>query len=94
MAIIYDESVRSGGGNISIARMNGTAAYLRHYGNKLYLSFIAANGTRDEKWQAEKELKICEKKLRFWEKHPNFIGEEARRGMEKLNKDWKGGGAR
>ncbi|WP_276122650.1 hypothetical protein [Pararhizobium qamdonense] len=94
MALIYDESVRGNFSGISISRMDGTKAYLRHFENKLYLTFIAANGTRDEKWQAEKELKICERSLTFWEKHPNYIGEEARKGMEKLNKDWKSGGAR
>ncbi len=88
MAIIYDESVRTGINNTSISQANSTNAYLRHYANKLYLSFIASNGTRDERWQAERELVICERKLRFWERHPNFVAELARIGMEKLNKEW------
>ncbi|OCP21969.1 hypothetical protein [Ensifer sp. LC54] len=91
MAIIYDESVRSGPSNISIDRMDGTKAYLRHFENKLFLMFIATHGTRTEKWQAEKELTICERKLSFWEKHPRFVGDLARKGMEELKKNWRAG---
>jgi hypothetical protein len=93
MAIIYDESARGNFSNVSIGRMDGTKAYLRHFENKLYLGFIAKNGTRDEKWQAEKELAICERKLSFWEKHPNFVADTAKREMEKLKKNWTGRGA-
>ncbi|MBX5130746.1 hypothetical protein HJB53_30110 [Rhizobium lentis] len=90
MALIYDESVRSVRSNISINNMDGTKAYLRHYESKLTLCFFATYGSPHERWQAEKELKICERKLRFWENHPNFVGQLAREGMEKLNNDWKG----
>ncbi|QIG75712.1 hypothetical protein EVC20_141 [Rhizobium phage RHph_Y2_17_1] len=93
MALIYDESVRSGASNISINKMDGTKAYLRHYENKLTLTFFAERGSRVERWQAEKELVICERKLKFWEKHPTFVGALARAGMERLNHDWKGRGA-
>lgn len=88
MALIYDESVRTGSFNTSTAHADGTKAYLRHYENKLYLSFIAKNGSRTERCQAEKELVICERKLAYWEKHPSFVGGSARSGMEKLNKAW------
>ncbi|TDW20479.1 hypothetical protein EV128_125109 [Rhizobium azibense] len=93
MALIYDESVRGGFSNISINRMDGTKQYLKHYENKLILCFFAKHGTQIERWQAEKELVVCERKLTFWEKHPNFVGELARKGMEKLNHDWKSRGA-
>lgn len=66
--------------------MDGTKNYLKHYGYKLELSFFAKNGTRQERWQAEKELVICERKPTYWEKHPKFVGEDARRGMEALNR--------
>jgi hypothetical protein len=93
MALIYDESASGGASNISVDKMDGTKAYLRHYGNKRALTFFAERGSPVERWQAEKELVICERKLKFWEKHPNFVGETARAGMEKINRDWKGRGA-
>jgi len=93
MALIYDEGSKGQFGNISVSQMDGTKAFLRHFENKLYLSFIATNGTRQERWQAGKELEICERKLTFWEKHPRFCGQTVKREMEKLSKQWSGAGA-
>lgn len=90
MALIYDESVKGNIGDLRIDQMDGTKNFLKHYGNKLYLSFIAKNGTQVERWQAEKELKIAERKMSFWEKHPRYEPLTARRGMEELNKQWRG----
>jgi hypothetical protein len=89
MGLIYSEEPQNVRSDISIDKMDGTKAYLRHYDNKLYLAFIAKNGSQTERWQAEKELVICERKMRFWEKHPNFVGEAARQGMEQANKAWR-----
>jgi hypothetical protein len=89
MALIYDESSLKTFSNIRISDIDGTKAYLKHFENQLYLSFMAKHGSRDERWQAERELVICERKMRYWEKHPRFIGEDARRGMEALKKNWR-----
>jgi hypothetical protein len=89
MAICYDDSVKGEFGGIDMSKIDATKCYLNHYGNKLYLSFVAKNGTQNEKWQAEKELIICERKLKYWERHRNFIGSAAVAGMEKLNKQWR-----
>lgn len=93
MALIYDTSAQSAGVPISVSRMNATKAFLRHFENKLILSFFAEKGSQIEKWQAEKELLICERKLRFWEKHPNFEGAVAMKEMGNLKKAWKEKGA-
>lgn len=71
--------------------MNGTKVYLSHYSNLLYLHFIAEHqGTSfAEKRQAEKEIVLCEKKLEWWKRHPNYDQDEATRGIEKLKKEWK-----
>ncbi len=90
MALVYDESTRGAPVNLRISEMDGTKQYLKHFENKLYLTFIASSGTQGEKWQAEKELVICERKMKFWEKHPNFTKERAQAGMEKAIKSWRG----
>jgi len=90
MGLIYDENSVRTGSNIRVHELDGTKHYLKHYGYKLELTFFAKHGTRQERWQAEKELTICERKLSYWEKHPRFVGEDARRGMETLNKQWRG----
>jgi len=88
MAIVYDDSVKGDFGGVDLSKINATKCFLKHFSNKLYLSFIAANGSLPERFQAEKELKICERKLKYWEKHRNFVVAEAVKGMEKLKKEW------
>lgn len=75
-------------GNVDFHSLDAVKGYLRHYGNKLYLGFMLANGTRIEKQQASKELEICERKLTWWQRHPNFDRDQALRGAEALKRDW------
>jgi hypothetical protein len=74
MILVYDENApRMMGGFRSLANANATAIYLTHFQNKLYLNFIAMNSDiHEEKAQANKELLICERKLTFWARHPNY----------------------
>ncbi len=71
--------------------MDGTKAYLRHFDNLLFLSFVGENGTFKERQDVAREIQVCHRKLSYWEKHPNFIGVDARRGVEKLLKNWQVG---
>lgn len=74
---------------IDVWKMNGTKAYMRHYEQKMFLLFMAKKGNQTERWQAEKELVICERKLAFWDKHPNTDGEAVLRQVAQMNKDWR-----
>lgn len=75
---------------INIWKMNGSRAYLRHFENFLYLHFMAKNGTREERIQAEREITICRRKLQFWQRHPNYVEAEVQPKREQMVKDWKG----
>lgn len=46
--------------------------YVLHYGNWLYLTFITSRTQGLDRFQAEKELILCEKKLDWWSKRPGF----------------------
>lgn len=87
----YDDS---GSGSVmgsrppDVGRMDATAAYLRHYDNLLYLEFMAIKGTMIERAQAEKEIKICRRKLTFWERQPHFERVKADTAVAKKNKSW------
>lgn len=71
-------------------RLNGTKGYLRHYSNYLTLSFLAkATKDRRERQTLEKELLICQRKLDWWRRHPNYVDADVQRGIEALKKDWK-----
>ncbi len=65
------------------------SAWGKHLENWFYLSFLANNGTVDEKIQASKELGICDNKLAFWENHPNWDKGEAARITDEAVKKWK-----
>jgi hypothetical protein len=87
MHILYNDDDRGPFNPATVGRIDPTSAYLRHYSNMLYLSFIAAK-SQDwaEKRQAEKEIKICQRKLDYW-----YRLADIRRltiGTDKLKKDW------
>lgn len=90
MGIVYDETrIMGQGPSTPVHTWDGTKHYLRHYGNSLYLRFVAGR-TNDgqERRQAERELAIAEKKMAFWRRHPNYVHEDALRGVAKLKKEW------
>ena len=90
MALIYsDTEVRGNFSGIDIYKMNPHTPYLHHFENSMYLSFMLANGTTAEKIQASKELKICERKMAFWRRHPMFIQSEMAQKTLDIKKKWE-----
>lgn len=68
-----------------------TKYWLRHFDSLLYLTFLVQNETdRNNRAQATKELGICEGKMNYWKRHPNWDAAEAGREAEKLRQMWKG----
>lgn len=92
MAIVYDDLNTSRGKSdfvIPYGRLNANAGYLRHYDNYLYLDFILKTTDRNnERTQAAKELKICERKLEYWRRHPNFVSSVVMPQVEEKKKHW------
>lgn len=64
--------------------------YLTHLQNQFYLEFLSSHkdSTLDERFQAEKELKICHKKLDYWSRMPNFDPKRMVPVIDKLKKEW------
>lgn len=86
----YSDSAPVQTGNIvPYHRQNANAGYLRHYSNYLYLDFILKNSKdMGEKHQVAKELTICERKLKYWRQHANFVQAAVLPEVEKLKKQW------
>jgi hypothetical protein len=59
-----------------------------HVENRAYLSFLYAKGTFSEKQQASIELKICERKMTFWERHAEFDKARSLQICEEVRKAW------
>ena len=94
MGIVYDDSVYYGGKafNFSdIQRMHEgqvMGAWKKHVDNWFMLSFMRTKGNFTEKFQATKELGICDRKLAFWAKHPRFIHDDAMAYIASKKKVW------
>ena len=89
MVIIYDDNVRSDGPPSNLSCMDATRIWLGHFSNSLILSAIQQK-PRDfsERHQATKELTICERKMTFWRRHPNFDQQKASSEAQKLKNMW------
>ncbi len=71
-------------------KMKANVHYMTHFNNRMFLLLLTQEGTFVEKQTAEAEIVICDRKLKFWERHPNFDAEIVRVEKEKVVKQWKG----
>jgi hypothetical protein len=88
MAFFYSEQREPYTGSGDLSKLNAVKGYLRHYDNLLFLTFMSQKGTFQEKAQALKELPICERKLKWWQNHPNYERDAVLRGIEALKRAW------
>lgn len=88
MAFFYSETREPFTGSVKFDKLNAVKGYLRHYDNLMFLTFMSNNGTFQEKAQARKELAICERKLQWWQRHPNYVQQEVLAGIDKIKAQW------
>lgn len=62
--------------------------YLKHAANWFFLRLIYSNGSVLDKFQATKELAICDRKLEYWSRKPNFDPTAVEEELRKLKKEW------
>lgn len=87
--LIYDDSPQPGGFRGPPNTSNPNRPYRKHLENYYYLLFMSENGSPAEKHQAQKELLICERKLKWWKAQPAFSIEQAGRDTQELKRQWK-----
>lgn len=95
MGLVYHDDENSVGGvsnkvglRLRLDKMNPNGPYKKHVTNWYYLKFIYANGTVNEKRQAQKELGICERKMAFWYRHPAFCVIQAGKDTQSIQQQW------
>ena len=89
MYFYSDESEVYTGHPVAYSRQNATKHYLTHYRNAKYLMFFAKNEESfTDRAQANKELKIAERKMAYWLKHPNFDVSAASSEALAIDKTW------
>ena len=93
MAFVYEDVTarKPFTGKVNLAELDACSLYLRHYDSYLYLQFISKHSetTHVEKQQALKELTICERKLEYWKRHPNFDINIVTAGIQELKAKWQ-----
>lgn len=85
----YSEKSAAPAHPIDVWKMNAVEAYMRHFENFLFLDFMLNNGNDAEKRQSSVEMEICERKMKFWERHPNFVSATVQALKEKRLAEWK-----
>lgn len=63
--------------------------YCRHYENYVELSFICSRTEGLDRFQAEKELAICEKKLAYWKKMAGWSMRECGPMIQQAKRLWE-----
>lgn len=95
MAIIYSDTPKLRkfrGSKIHISEWECSrvmASWLIHAENRAVLDFYIRNGSLPEKMQAIHEMKICERKLAYWERHQNFSGTEQAKLTAYIHRQWR-----
>lgn len=87
--LIYEEHPIRTTKPFRVEDYDATAQYVTHFSNSLLLKFFHTKGTREEKQQAARELTICERKMKFWQRAPNYSQQAALTAIDKLNKTWQ-----
>jgi hypothetical protein len=68
---------------------DAVAYWARHYENYLYLDFIKLSTEyREERRQAEHEIRICQRKMDHWQRHANWNAAEAARRRAIADRSW------
>jgi hypothetical protein len=93
-AFIYDDNsgpnTFRNNPNNPISNWDPHPHYEKHLDNQAYLNFIYKhpNTTPQEKMQAVKELRIADRKLDFWRRHPKFDHDIAAQITSRVANKW------
>jgi len=76
--------------HIDFSRVNSTSQVLKHYENLLTLEFFLKSPKDfNEKRDIEKEILICERKIKWWKEQWNFSQEDFLKGVNDLKRKWR-----
>jgi hypothetical protein len=92
-SILYDDDDPGRVFHPSIAlRMDPTRQYLKHYDNLMYLTWIRTYSDRPlERYRANKEISVCERKLKYWSERAGYDAVLSLRGVDQIKRRWTSG---
>jgi cell division FtsZ-interacting protein ZapD len=87
--LMYPDNQPFDYGRFSVTKLYPTSCWKKHLDNYFYLRFLFEHSDdRSERLVANKEMQIAEKKMKYWERMPDFDKEEADAYLQKLKKTW------
>lgn len=97
--IIYNDTpthTQSGGGfrgsKTPYQDLAANRFWLTHFSNFMYLDFIAKKSEdRLEQHQARKEIVICQHKMDYWKRHPNWSMKIVDPEVARIKRQWASG---
>jgi hypothetical protein len=93
MGIVYDTSSSKFEGSFYPYRYSGASQFEKHFGNLMYLEFFATNtlATFAEKRQAETEIEVAKRKMKYWKQIADSQGEtdQVNEAIQRIKKQWK-----
>lgn len=87
--LCYEENTKRMEKSFDPLRCDAVGSWGKHFFNSLYLTFMLQNGTMSERHQASKELPICERKMKYWERQPHFDRQQSATLAIKMKRDWE-----
>ena len=74
------------GRSVPYDEQDATAAWAEHYHWQIVLTRIVSDRSRptDERRSAEGELRVCERKLAWWQRHRNWDAADAARRAQQI----------
>lgn len=68
MVFFYSDTELKTGKPVPAHKLNPVTQYLKHSENWFFLKLVLMRGTTIDKFQARKELTICDRKLAYWDR--------------------------
>ena len=88
--IIYTDNAEKFAGKFDFSKANSVKFYTTHYENLKMLEFFAKNTKNAiEKITCEKQMMIAKRKMKFWEKTPNFVLRDAIEQKKTVDRKWQ-----
>lgn len=87
--LIYNENEPRTSNPVPLGKLNANRQYRRHLENWFFLKLTMRNGNMIDRHQASKELAICDRKLEYWYKKPDFDMKQAERDISELRSTWQ-----
>jgi hypothetical protein len=88
--IIYpDNEIRQQRHPVKYSDMNANKHWLTHYSNSKYLTFFSQHETTlTDRLRALHELTICQRKMDYWKRHPNWDLSTLTSQIQQIDKEW------